>query len=101
MTLLFFYLKFIFRHVFHFLYVIIGSQQNKKADSFNMKGDKTMAAVIIRQMDELGRIVIPKDLRKQYGFKPGEDIYFEAYDDGILIHRENYAYGDAENDEEN
>lgn len=58
-----------------------------------------MAITIIRQIDELGRIVIPKDLRKQYGIKAGEKLYFDAYDNGILIHRENYRYGDEENED--
>lgn len=60
-----------------------------------------MAITIIRQIDELGRIVIPKDLRKQYGIKPGEKLYFDACDNGILIHRENYRYGDEENEDKN
>ncbi len=55
-----------------------------------------MSLKIVRQIDELGRIVIPKDLRKQYGIKPGERLYFETHDDGILIHRERYAYGSDE-----
>lgn len=59
-----------------------------------------MAITIIRQIDELGRIVIPKDLRKQYGIKAGEKLYFEAQDDGILIHREDYKYGDDEQSKE-
>ena len=49
-----------------------------------------MGIKIMRQIDELGRIVIPKDLRDQYGIKPGDKLYFDAYDDGILIHTENY-----------
>ena len=53
-----------------------------------------MKVAIIRQIDELGRIVIPKDLRDQYGIKPGDKLYFDAYDDGILIHSENYRYND-------
>ena len=58
-----------------------------------------MAITIIRQIDTIGRIVIPKDLREQYGIKPGEKLYFEAYDNGILIHREGYAYRDDEQNE--
>ena len=53
-----------------------------------------MGIKIMRQIDELGRIVIPKDLRDQYGIKPGDKLYFDAYDDGILIHTENYRYRD-------
>ena len=44
-----------------------------------------MAITIIRQIDALGRIVIPKDLRNQYDIKNGDKICFNACDDGILI----------------
>ncbi len=45
-----------------------------------------------RQIDELGRLVIPADLRSQYGLKPGDKVWFSSYDDGILIHSEDYIY---------
>ena len=45
-----------------------------------------MKPEIIRKIDELGRLVIPKDLRKMYGFKTGDDVYFTCQDDGILLH---------------
>ena len=80
---------------------IIGSQRNTIADGFDRKEVNTMAITIIRQIDTIGRIVIPKDLREQYGIKPGEKLYFEAYDNGILIHREGYAYGNDEQNDKN
>lgn len=43
---------------------------------------------ISRQIDNLGRLVIPSDLRKQYGLKKGDKVYFTAYNDGILIRLE-------------
>lgn len=58
-----------------------------------------MAITIMRQIDALGRIVIPKDLRKQYGITNGDKIYFDACDDGILIHNEGYRYNDEVKDE--
>jgi len=51
-----------------------------------------MALEFIRQIDKLGRIVIPKDLRKHYDFKANDKIYLTAYVDGILIHNEEYVY---------
>ena len=61
-----------------------------------------MKLKIIRQIDELGRVVIPKDLREQYGLKPGKKIYFEACNDGILLHREGNTRGnDNESIQEN
>ena len=45
-----------------------------------------------RQIEELGRVVIPDDLLKLYGFKPGDTVWFTAYDDGILIHSEDCIY---------
>lgn len=52
------------------------------------RNKKEMAITIIRQIDALGRIVIPKDLRKQYDIKNGDEIYFNACEDGILIYSE-------------
>ena len=59
-----------------------------------------MEIKICRQIDELGRLVIPKDLRDQYGFTPGEKVWFTAYDNGILIHSENMRYNDDKQDNE-
>ena len=58
-----------------------------------------MAFKISRQIDELGRLVIPIDLRKQYGLKPGDTVWFSAYDNGILIHSEDMMYNDEPKDE--
>lgn len=54
---------------------------------------------ICRQIDELGRLVIPGDLRKRYGLKPGDNVYFTAYDDGILIHSEDCIYNNDTSNE--
>lgn len=60
-----------------------------------------MALEFIRQIDKLGRIVIPKDLRNHYDFKADDKIYLTAYDDGILIHNKEYVYKyDDQNDKE-
>ena len=59
-----------------------------------------MGIKICRQIDELGRLVIPKDLREQYGLKPGDKVWFTAYDNGILIHSEDYTYHNEKQDEE-
>ena len=58
-----------------------------------------MGIKICRQIDELGRLVIPKDLREQYGLKPGDKVWFTAYDNGILIHSEDMMYNDEPKDE--
>ncbi|MBO5269256.1 MAG: AbrB/MazE/SpoVT family DNA-binding domain-containing protein [Clostridia bacterium] len=49
-----------------------------------------MKIKMCREIDEAGRIVIPADLRRQYGLKGGSKVLFTAYDDGILIHSEDY-----------
>ncbi|MBQ7363506.1 MAG: AbrB/MazE/SpoVT family DNA-binding domain-containing protein [Clostridia bacterium] len=59
-----------------------------------------MQTEISRQIDELGRLVIPKELRKHYGFNPGDAVYFTCQDNGILIHNKNYRYERSEDDEE-
>lgn len=59
-----------------------------------------MAVNISRQIDELGRLVIPVDLRKQYGFKPGDKVWFTSYDNGILIHSDDMMHHkNEENDD--
>ena len=58
-----------------------------------------MKIQICRQIDKLGRLVIPKDLREQYGLKPGDRVWFSAHDDGILIHSENGRYHNGKPDE--
>lgn len=58
-----------------------------------------MKIEICRQIDKLGRLVIPADLRKQYGLKLGDKVWFTAYDNGILIHSENYIYNSENNKE--
>ena len=52
---------------------------------------------ICRQLDKLGRLVIPADLRKQYGLIPGGKVWFSAYDEGILIHSEDCIYNNDDN----
>lgn len=55
-----------------------------------------MKIKICREIDKLGRLVIPVDLRKQYGLNCGDTVYFTAYDNGILIHSENYICKDTD-----
>lgn len=40
---------------------------------------------IIRNMDSLGRIVIPKEFRRVFGLKKNEVIEILATDEGILL----------------
>ena len=47
---------------------------------------------IKRQIDELGRLVIPVELRKQYGLKTGDAVCFTASENGILFHKEDMTY---------
>ena len=58
-----------------------------------------MKIKIIRQIDELGRLVIPADLRRHYGLKPGDKVWFTTCDDGILIHSEDHIYNNDANKE--
>ena len=40
---------------------------------------------IIRKIDDLGRIAIPKDYRKQLGIKEGQDFEIVIVNDFIVI----------------
>lgn len=52
---------------------------------------------IKRQIDKLGRVVIPIDLREQFGLEPGGNVYFTVCGSGILIVSGEVAYSDDEN----
>ena len=39
----------------------------------------------MRKVDNLGRIVIPKELRNKYGLTEGADITFEDSGNGVLV----------------
>jgi len=58
-----------------------------------------MKIKIIRQLDELGRLVIPADLRRHYRLKPGDKVCFTACDDGILIQSEEQICNNDNNKE--
>ena len=53
-----------------------------------------MEKKICRQIDELGRLVIPAELRERYGIKPRDKVWFTELDGGIFIHSENKIYSD-------
>jgi len=37
------------------------------------------------KVGERGQVTIPKDLRTRYGVRPGQDVVFEAREEGVLI----------------
>jgi AbrB family looped-hinge helix DNA binding protein len=37
------------------------------------------------RVGERGQVTIPKELRKRYGVKPGNEVVFEERKDGLLI----------------
>lgn len=43
------------------------------------------AAGIVRQVDNLGRIVLPKELRRRMGIEHGTPIAFDVADDGMIV----------------
>lgn len=50
-----------------------------------------MKIKILRKIDKLGRLVIPIDLRKQYGLNPKDKVCFTVREDGILIQPEEFS----------
>lgn len=55
---------------------------------------------IVRQIDNLGRIVIPKELRKTLNIEPWDDIEIYTEDDMIVLskYKKHCVFcGDAEN----
>jgi len=49
---------------------------------------------IVRKIDELGRIVIPKEVRRQQGWTTGTPVEMLGSDDGVFIRP--YAIGDQD-----
>ena len=45
------------------------------------------ATGIIRRLDDLGRLVIPKEIRKQYRLKEGDSIEFYIENDKIILQK--------------
>lgn len=45
------------------------------------------ATGIVRRLDDLGRLVIPKEIRKQYRLKEGDSIEFYIDNDRIIIQK--------------
>lgn len=42
-----------------------------------------------RKIDELGRLVIPKEIRNTLGLKPGDEIKIEIKNNQIILEKEN------------
>jgi antitoxin PrlF len=40
-----------------------------------------------QRMGAKGQVVIPKELREQFGIGPGDGVAFEPTDDGIIVRR--------------
>lgn len=47
------------------------------------------ATGIVRRLDDLGRLVIPKEMRRQYQLREGDSIEFFTEDDRIIIEKHN------------
>ena len=46
-----------------------------------------MAVGIVRRIDELGRIVIPKEMRKTMRLQVGDEMEISANDEGLTLKR--------------
>ena len=44
----------------------------------------------IRKIDDLGRIVIPNDVRKSLGLKKGDKIEIDVRDGCVILKKENH-----------
>jgi len=60
-----------------------------------IKMQEMMPLGIVRKIDELGRIVIPKEVRRQQGWKSGQPLEMFATKDGGLLAKA-YSLGDED-----
>ncbi len=56
------------------------------------KKDTSKSTSVMRKVDQLGRVVIPKELRKNFDIKDNED-FLEIYVEGDKIILKKYAPG--------
>ena len=47
----------------------------------------TLKTGMARYMDPQGRLVIPSEMRKQFGLQEGSLVDFQATEDGILLQK--------------
>jgi AbrB family looped-hinge helix DNA binding protein len=45
-----------------------------------------------RKLDELGRVVIPAEMRQKLGWKERDDILMSVKDDSIILTKMSYAF---------
>ena len=45
---------------------------------------------VFRRIDELGRIVVPQELREKFQIENGDEVMIEYNEDGIIIYPEEY-----------
>ena len=48
------------------------------------------ATGIVRRVDDLGRVVIPKEIRRSMGIKEGEPLEIYLEDDAVIFRRYSY-----------
>ncbi len=48
---------------------------------------KTIIPSFIRRIDQLGRIVLPKPMRKKYHFEEGDSVNISIEDEAIVIRK--------------
>jgi AbrB family looped-hinge helix DNA binding protein len=54
-----------------------------------IKGENNMKFENKRCVDELGRIVLPRDMREYYGINTGDELEIVALGDGIWLRASN------------
>ena len=54
------------------------------------------ATGIVRRIDDLGRVVIPKELRLRYNIRAGEALEVFVEDDGVICFKKYQLYDDGQ-----
>ena len=50
-----------------------------------------MATGIVRRIDDLGRVVIPKEIRRRFGIREGDPLEIFLTEDGIIFRRYHHS----------
>ena len=83
--MVFFYLLTYFEHLRHTDCGKMCLQLQNDTVSTKEKRTKNMENYVIRQIDELGRVVIPVEIRRECGLSSGDAVCIRFIDGGILV----------------
>lgn len=88
-----------FDKLFNIRYVNICSQRKTYSVSERKRSDNMTKLGIIRKVDDLGRIVIPKEIRSFFHIGINDEVEITVTTDGILLKKPGYEVRKIESED--